>query len=476
MTTTIQISHKIEIASPSNKFKTYCRKAFGISRFAYNWALGKIIEQREQAIASAYKITAIIGPISPMNKAYEFIAPPIIKPKKKILFYDVMALKKEFNAIKKKEFPYCMEVTKYAAQQPFLNLQKALKAHLDSYKKGSTRKVGFPKFKKKSATSGSFYIGGDQVVIKEKQTNCKSKDSKIKISENKQYLKIPKFGWVKLTENIRFKGHINSCVISQQGERFYASFNIEISEDEYKRTHKGNEENTEHTIVGIDVGLKAFVTTDAGLLIQAPKPLKRLELRLKRAQRVLSRRVHPKAKGDTTKCSNRYKKQRLYVSKLQRRIANIRKDYTHKVSSLLIRHYQYLSLESLRVQNMMKNHKLAKAIADVGFSAFKTQLLYKAQYNHRVVFEADTFFPSSKLCSNCGAIHKHLTLADRTYVCPSCGFTIDRDINAAINLREKMKKTLVGGVTAEFMRVDPHSLNEDLAINQVKTMAYEARI
>ena len=213
MTTTIQISHKIEIASPSNKFKTYCRKAFGISRFAYNWALGKIIEQREQAIALAYKITAIIGPI---NKAYVFIAPPIIKPKKKIPFHDVMALKKEFNAIKKKEFPYCMEVTKYAAQQPFLNLQKALKAHLDSYKKGSTRKVGFPKFKKKSATSGSFYIGGDQVVIKEKQTNCKSKDSKIKISENKQYLKIPKFGWVKLTENIRFKGHINSCVISQQ--------------------------------------------------------------------------------------------------------------------------------------------------------------------------------------------------------------------------------------------------------------------
>ena len=410
MTTTIQISHKIEIASPSNKFKTYCRKAFGISRFAYNWALGKIIEQREQAIASAYKITAIIGPISPINKAYEFIAPPIIKPKKKIPFYDVMALKKEFNAIKKKEFPYCMEVTKYAAQQPFLNLQKALKAHLDSYKKGSTRKVGFPKFKKKSATSGSFYIGGDQVVIKEKQTNCKSKDSKIKISENKQYLKIPKFGWVKLTENIRFKGHINSCVISQQGEHFYASFNIEISEDEYKRTHKGNEENTEHTIVGIDVGLKAFVTTDAGLLIQAPKPLKRLEL----------------------------------------------------------------SLESLRVQNMMKNHKLAKAIVELGFSAFKTQLLYKAQYNHRVVFEADTFFPSSKLCSNCGAIHKHLTLADRTYVCPSCGFTIDRDINAAINLREKMKKTLVGGVTAEFMRVDPHRLHEDLAINQVKAMAYEA--
>ena len=125
MTTTIQISHKIEIASPSNKFKTYCRKAFGISRLAYNWALGKIIEQREQAIASAYKITAIVGPI---NKAYVFIAPPVIS-KKKITFQkiDVMALKKEFNAIKKKEFPYCMEVTKYAASQPLKRLELRLK-------------------------------------------------------------------------------------------------------------------------------------------------------------------------------------------------------------------------------------------------------------------------------------------------------------------------------------------------------------
>ena len=472
--TTIQISHKIEIASPSNKFKTYCRKAFGISRLAYNWALGRILEQRAQAIADAYKITAIVAHI---NKASLLIARPATKTKKKIIYpkIDVMALKKEFNAIKKKEYPYCMEVTKYAAQQPFLNLKKALKAYFESYKKGSTRKVGFPKFKKKSATSGSFYIGGDLVELTTTKPNC-NHDKTEQISSNTQYLKIPKFGWVKLTEKLRFEGHINSCVISQHGERFYASFNLEISEDEYKRTHKGNEANTEHTIVGIDVGLKAFITTDAGLFIQAPKPLKRLEQRLKRAQRVLSRRVHPKAKGDTTKCSNRYKKQRLYVSKLQRRIANIRKDYTHKVSSLLIRHYQYLSLESLRVQNMMKNHKLAKAISDVGFYAFKTQLLYKAQYNHRVVFEADTFFPSSKLCSNCGAVNKHLTLADRTYVCPSCGFTIDRDINAAINLKEKMKQTLIGGVTAEFMRVDPHRLNEDLAINQVKAMAYEARI
>ena len=472
--TTIQISHKIEIASPSNKFKTYCRKAFGISRLAYNWALGRIQEQRAQAIADAYKITAIVAPI---NKAPLLIARPATKTKKKIIYpkIDVMALKKEFNAIKKKEYPYCMEVTKYAAQQPFLNLKKALKAYFDSYKKGSTRKVGFPKFKKKSATSGSFYIGGDFVKLTTTKPNC-NHDKTEQISSNTQYLKIPKFGWVKLTEKIRFNGHINSCVISQHGERFYASFNLEISEDEYKRTHKGNEANTEHTIVGIDVGLKTFITTDAGLFIQAPKPLKRLEQRLKRAQRVLSRRVHPKAKGDTTKCSNRFKKQRLYVSKLQRRIANIRKDYTHKVSSLLIRHYQYLSLESLRVQNMMKNHKLAKAITDVGFYTFKAQLLYKAQYNHRVVFEADTFFPSSKLCSNCGTIHKHLTLADRTYICPTCGFTIDRDINAAINLKEKMKQTLIGGVTAEFMRVDPHRLSEDLAINQVKAMAYEARI
>ena len=128
--TTIQISHKIEIASPSNKFKTYCRKAFGISRLAYNWALGKIQEQRAQAIADAYKITAIVAPI---NKAPVLIAAPTPKPKKKIPYVKVnfFALNKEFNSIKKEQFPYCMEVTKYAAQQPFLNLKKALKAYCE---------------------------------------------------------------------------------------------------------------------------------------------------------------------------------------------------------------------------------------------------------------------------------------------------------------------------------------------------------
>ena len=155
--TTIQISHKIEIASPSNKFKTYCRKAFGISRLAYNWALGRILEQRAQAIADAYKITAIVAPI---NKAPVLIAAPTPKPKKKIPYVKVnfFALNKEFNSIKKEQFPYCMEVTKYAPQQGIKNFVRAFSNFIESYKKGSTRKVGFPKFKKKSATSGSFFI------------------------------------------------------------------------------------------------------------------------------------------------------------------------------------------------------------------------------------------------------------------------------------------------------------------------------
>ena len=118
--TTIQISHKIEIASPSNKFKTYCRKAFGISRLAYNWALGRIQEQRAQAKADANKITAIVAPI---NKAPVLIAKPATKPKKKIPYGKVnfFALNKEFNSIKKEQFPYCMEVTKYAPQQGIKN-------------------------------------------------------------------------------------------------------------------------------------------------------------------------------------------------------------------------------------------------------------------------------------------------------------------------------------------------------------------
>ena len=174
----ISISHKVEL-KPNNKAITHFKKAFGCARLAYNWGLAKWQENYKQGI----KTTAL-------------------------------SLKKEFNSIKKEQYPFVYEVSKYATQQPFINLDKAFKKFFTDLKQG---KVSYPKFKRKKDNQGSYYIGGDHVVIK---------DSK--------YLKVPNYGLVKMREAIRFNGKINSCTISQNGDKFYASFNMQISNDEYK--------------------------------------------------------------------------------------------------------------------------------------------------------------------------------------------------------------------------------------------------
>lgn len=180
------ISHKIELI-PNNKHITYFKKAFGCSRLAYNWGLAKWQEYYKQGIKKTY-----------------------------------LDLKKEFNAIKKEQFPFVYEVSKYATQQPFLNLNKAFQTFFRDLKKG---KVSYPQFKRKRDNQGSFYLGGDII--------------KFEIKDDKQYLKIPNLGIVKLRESLRFNGKINSATISQKANKFYVSFSVEITQEEYDKTYIG---------------------------------------------------------------------------------------------------------------------------------------------------------------------------------------------------------------------------------------------
>ena len=180
----LTISHKIELI-PNNKAITHFKKAFGCSRLAYNWGLAKWQEYYKQGIKKSQ-----------------------------------LELKKEFNAIKKEQYPFVYEVSKYATQQPFLNLNLAFNKFFKDLKQG---KISYPKFKKKKENFGSYYIGGDQVVIK----------------DNK-YLKVPNYGLVKMREAIRFNGKINSVTISCKANKFYASFSLQITKDEYNDTHKIN--------------------------------------------------------------------------------------------------------------------------------------------------------------------------------------------------------------------------------------------
>ncbi|EIE9550196.1 transposase [Campylobacter coli] len=409
----ISISHKIEL-KPNNKAKTHFKKAFGCARLAYNWGLAKWQEYYKQGI----KVTHL-------------------------------DLKKEFNAIKKEQFPFVYEVSKYATQQPFLNLNLAFQKFFRDLKQG---KVSYPKFKKKKDNFGSYYIGGDQAIIKDEK-----------------YLKVPNLGLVKMRENLRFNSKINSATISQKGDKYFASFSVEIPQDEFIKTHKIKE--NKGGILGIDMGLKSFVSLSNGLSINAPKPLNKL----KRVSRQLSKKQHPKAKGDKTKKSNNYLKQNLKLRKIHTKIANMRNDFLHKLTSILANHYKYFCVESLNVQGMMKNHNLARSISDVSFFEFKRMLAYKSAYRGNEVIEADRFYPSSKTCHCCGYKKEFLTLSERIFQCENCGITIDRDYNASLNLKRYAINN-IGLVQAEFTPEDLTALQSDLAINRIATSKVDTGI
>lgn len=416
----ISISHKMELI-PNNKAKTHFKKAFGCSRLAYNWGLAKWQEYYKQGIKKSH-----------------------------------LELKKEFNAIKKERFPFVYEVSKYATQQPFVNLNLAFNKFFKDLKQG---KISYPKFKKKRESFGSYYIGGDQVIIK----------------DNK-YLKVPNLGNVKLREKLRFIGKINSVTISQKADKFYASFSMQISQDEYNKTHKITIKNNQS--VGIDLGIKEFISLSNGLQIKAPKPLNKLNRLLVKRARQLSKKQHAKTKQEVLqgiKKSNNYKKASIKLNKLHSKISNIRADFLHKLSSLIIRNFNYIGLENLNTQGMMKNHKLAKSLSDVSFYEFNRQLEYKAKYQEKEIYRVDKFYPSSKTCCICGSIKQDLKLSDRVYKCDSCKNIIDRDINASINL-EKFANKSVGLVQSEFTPMDLTAMQDDLAINQIVTSKVEIGI
>ena len=425
------ISHKIEL-KPNNKAKSHFRKAFGCSRLAYNWGLAKWQEYYKQGKSTSY-----------------------------------LDLKKEFNNLKKEEFPFVYEVSKYATQQPFINLNEAFQRFFRDLKVG---KVSYPKFKRKKDNYGSYYIGGDQVVISDKPKISK----KLKIQSNKKkYLKIPNFGYVKMKEELRFNGKINSVTISQVSDKYYASFSVEIDEKEYYRTHHKPINN--NTGIGVDVGIESFITLANGIKVISPKPLNKLSRKLIRKSRQLSKRQHPKTKGDLTSKSNNYNKTALELSKLHREIANIRNDFIHKTTASLIRNYEYIAIEDLSVKEMMKNHHLARHLSDVSFYEFRRQLEYKADYNKRQIIYADKFYPSSKLCSVCGNHKDNLQLSDRVYRCGNCGNILDRDYNASMNLYHLIEKQ-IGKVLPEFTPADLTALLSCLAINNLTTSKVETGI
>ena len=284
-------------------------------------------------------------------------------------------------------------------------------------------------------------------------------------------------GWVKMAEHIRFNyAKINNVCISQNGGKFYASFSLEITEEEYKRTHPNVDLVDGGRKVGVDMGIKAELILSDGIAIENPKPLKKNLRKIKRLSRQLSKRFHPKTKEERLKGvrkSNNYMKLSVRLAQAHGHVANIRRDFLHKVTTILTTHYGEIAIEDLNVKGMFKNHRLAQAVSDVSFGELRRQIEYKAETNGVKVTKADRFFASSKTCSVCGEKKEDLTLRDRTYRCPHCGAVIDRDLNASLNLLGLLVNHKIGTDYPESTPADLTALLSRFSVNGIATSKVE---
>lgn len=261
---------------------------------------------------------------------------------------------------------------------------------------------GFPKFKKKKYGYGRFTVHGDIVKVKSNQ------------------VRLPKIGWIRLKEHNYIPSNVKIlyATVSKDHGKYYVSVSVEEEILDIVQEPIN--------IIGIDLGIKTLAVTSDGNYFENPKALRKSMKRLKRLQRIADKRK----KGGINR-----KKAVVQLARQHKKVKNIRLDALHKATSILARTKSVLAIENLNVSGMMKNHNLAQAIGDAGMFEFRRQLEYKSGWYDSEVEVIDRFYPSSKTCSNCGQIDSDLKLSDRMFAC-DCGLNIDRDLNAAINIKK----------------------------------------
>lgn len=379
-------AYKIEI-NPTDKQKAKIHQTIGVSRFIYNFyiAHNKEVYEKEGKFVSGMDFSKWLN--------NEYIP-------------------------NNQDMKWIKDVSSKATKQAIMNADKAFR----DFFKGSK---GFPKFKKKKNQDVKAYF---------------PKNNKTDWTLERHRVKIPTIGWIRLKEfgYIPTNSIVKSGTVSQKANRYYVSILVEENDTKVsKPTNEG---------IGIDLGLKDFAICSNGNKfknINKTSKVKKVEKKLKREQRKLSRKYeslkirNKKEKGVATR--QNIQKQVVKIQKLHQRLVNIRTDYINKtISSIIKQKPSYITIEDLNIKGMMKNKHLSKAVASQKFFEFRTKLTTKCKQNNIELRVVDRFYPSSKTCSNCGEIKKDLKLLDRVYKC-SCGLTIDRDLNASINLKNAKK-------------------------------------
>jgi putative transposase len=362
----------------NNKERTRLSQCAGTTRFAWNWGLADRNERYHT------------------NQGNE-------------RFTDAMKQHKYLNSLKKTEFPWMYNYSKCIPQEALRDLDQAFQNFYQNRKDRqagkTTRYVGFPKFKKKGKCKDSFRLTGT-----------------IRLFPAAKLVQLPRLGKLRLKERPHLppSAHILSATVSRTADRWYVA--LQITEEVADPTPNG-----QSMVLGLDPGLAKFATCSNGLELPNPKWLRTGERKLRRLSRAVSR----KQKGS----QNRRKAVRR-LARFHHRLSTCRTDHHHKLSAYVTQNHGVVVTEELHVAGLSRNKRQAKSWADVAHGEFRRQLEYKSEWHGAHYVAVPRFYPSSKLCSTCWYYHTDLALKDRVFECPMCGMTLDRDLNAALNMEQ----------------------------------------
>ena len=372
----------------------------GAARFAYNWALARVKAVLDQRAA---------------ERSYG-VPDELLTP---VLGWSLPALRRAFNAVKHDVAPWWTACSKEAFNTGLDALARGLKQWADSRAgRRAGRRIGFPRFKarRRAMPAVRFTTGA------------------IRVEPDRKHVVLPRLGRLKLHESARKlarrleagTARILSATVRLDGGRWHVAFTVQVDRPQRTPVHP-------EAVVGVDLGISHLAVLSTGELIANPRHLQHARRRLRTLARRLSRRSGP----DRRSCrppSGRWERARKQYSRAHARVANLRRDGLHKLTSRLAAVFGTVVVEDLNVAGMLRNRRLARHIADAGFAELRRQLTYKALWGGGRLVTADRWYPSSKTCSGCGTVKTKLALSERIYTCTVCGLVLDRDVNAALNL------------------------------------------